>query len=112
MARISALIILMVMAPAAACAARALVVFNEPFSASYREAFEGLRAEWAETLETAPADRALPPGPHGVIIALGGRAAMRAGRDGAPLVVASIRFWDSSGATRKDGRSDGIRTPE
>lgn len=88
MARASALTILLALAPAAANAAQALVVLNEPFSPSYREALEGLRAEWAETIETTPADRPLPPGPHGVIIALGRRAAMRARRDGAPLVVA------------------------
>lgn len=81
-------IFLLALAPAAARAAQALVVLSEPLAPPYREALEGLRAEWAQTLETASASRPLPPGPHGVIIALGGHAAMRARQDGAPLVVA------------------------
>lgn len=76
------------MEPAAARAARTLVVLTEPLSAPYREALAGLLSEWTGELEISPADRPLPPGPHGVVIALGGRAAMRAGQAGAPTVAA------------------------
>lgn len=84
----SALMILLLLAPAAARAADTLVVLSEPLSSSHREALEGIRAELGETIETASVDRPLPPGPHGVIIAFGGRAASRARKAGAPLVVA------------------------
>ena len=84
----AALIALLLLAPSAARAAQALVVLSEPLSSSYREALEGLRAEWTGTIETARADRPLPPGPPGVIIAFGGRAATRARQAGAPMVVA------------------------
>jgi len=97
-----ALLLLLLLAPGAARAASMLVVLSEPPSDSYREALEGLRAELGEGVETASADRPLPPGPHGVIIAFGGRAAQRARRDGAPLVVAlapSFRRRDESAAT-------------
>ncbi|MBI2789754.1 MAG: hypothetical protein HYX59_13830, partial [Elusimicrobia bacterium] len=65
----------------------ALVVFSEPLEPPYREALDGLLSQWTESLETSPAGRPLPPGPHGVIIALGGRAAKAARRADAPLVV-------------------------
>lgn len=78
----------LLLAPIAAGAASTLVVLSEPPSSSYREALEGLRAELGEGIETTSADRPLPPGPHGVIIAFGGRAAQRVKRAGAPLVVA------------------------
>jgi hypothetical protein len=84
----AALMTLLLLAPAAARGAQALVVTSEPLSASYREALEGLRAEWGEAVEIASASRPLPPGPHGVVIALGGRAAIRARQAGAPMVVA------------------------
>lgn len=84
----AALMSLILLAPAVARGAQALVVMNEPLSASSREALEGLRAEWAGPIEIASAARPLPPGDHGVIIAFGGRAAMRARLSGAPLVVA------------------------
>lgn len=81
-------LVLLLLSPSAARAASTLVVLSEPPSSSYREALEGLRAELGEGVETASADRPLPPGPHGVIVAFGGRAAQRARHAGAPLVVA------------------------
>lgn len=95
----AAMIVLLLLAPCAARAARVLVVLSEPPSSSHQEALDGLRAEWSEPIETASADRPepietasadrpLPPGPHGVIIALGARAALRARRADAPVVVA------------------------
>lgn len=92
----------LLLTPGAVRAASTLVVLSEPPSPSYREALAGLRAELGEGIETASADRPLPPGPHGVIIALGGRAAQRARLDGAPLVVAlapSYRRPDAPAAT-------------
>lgn len=82
------LLALLLLAPAAARAAQVLVVVSEPLSPSSREALEGLRAEWPVPIETASAGSALPPGPHGVIIAFGGHAALRAREADAPLVVA------------------------
>jgi len=82
------ILLALLLAPAAARAASTLVVLSEPPSSASREALEGLRAELGEGIETASADRSLPPGPHGVIIAFGGRAARRAQRAGAPLIVA------------------------
>ncbi|MDD5301577.1 MAG: hypothetical protein PHS14_00595 [Elusimicrobia bacterium] len=93
----AALIALLCLAPAAARAASALVVVSEPISPSSREALEGLRAEWAEGIETVSAGRPLPSGPHGVIIALGGRAAMRARQAGAPMVVALAPAYRAEG---------------
>lgn len=84
----AALIILLVLAAPAVRAVQALVVLSEPLSASHREALEGLRSEWTGTIEISPAGRPLPPGPHGVIIALGGRAAMRVRQAREPMVVA------------------------
>lgn len=72
----------------AAFGAQALVVVSEPLSPAAHEALDGLRAEWAGELATASAGSPLPPGPHGVVIALGGRAALRARGAGSPLVVA------------------------
>lgn len=83
-----ALMILLLQAPAAARAAETLVVLSEPLSSAHREALDGLRAELGETIEIASADRSLPPGPHGVVVAFGSRAALRARRAGAPMVVA------------------------
>lgn len=88
-----ALMILLLLLPAAARAAATLVVLSEPPSASHREALDGLRAELGETIELASADRPLPSGPHGVIVAFGSRAAARARKDGAPLVVALAPSW-------------------
>lgn len=65
-----------------------LVVLSEPLSASHREALEGLRAEWRGPIDISSDGRALPHGPHGVIIALGGRAARRARQGSVPTVVA------------------------
>lgn len=79
---------LLVLAGSRARAQEAIVVVNEPQSAGYREALEGLREEWARPLRVVPAGRPLPEGPHGVIIALGGSAAAWARRSGAPTVVA------------------------
>lgn len=84
----SALMILLLLAPASARAADTLVVLSDPASSSYQEALDGLRAEMGETIKVVSADRPLPPGPHGVIIAFGGRAALRAQKSGAPMVVA------------------------
>ena len=71
---------LLLLAPCALRAAQALIVISEPLTPSYREALDGFLAEWGEPVETAPAGRALPPGRHGVIVALGGHAALRARR--------------------------------
>lgn len=92
--------IVLLLAPAAARAASTLVVLSEPPSASYREALDGLRAELGEGVETASADRPLPPGPHGVIVAFGGRAAQRATRAGGPLVVALAPAFRGEGGVR------------
>jgi hypothetical protein len=94
----AALLALLLLAPAAARAAQALVVVSEPLSPSFREALDGFLAEWGETVDTVPAGRALPPGPRGVIIAFGGHAASRARQDGAPMVVALAPAY------RPDGR--------
>lgn len=68
--------------------ADALIVVSEPLRGAYREAFEGLREEFPEPFDVAPAGRPLPAGRYGVIIALGGGAAAAARRSGAPLIVA------------------------
>ena len=90
-------LLLLLLIPIPARAARLLVVLNEPLSLSYREALEGLRAEWTDTIETAPADRPLPLGPHGVIIALGQRAALKSRAAGTPLVVALAPAYRADG---------------
>jgi putative ABC transport system substrate-binding protein len=95
----AALILLLLLAPASAFAAQVLVVVSQPLSPSYREALEGLRAEFTGTFEIASADRALPPGPHGVIVALGGRAASRARQAGSPLIVALAPSYRAEAAT-------------
>lgn len=98
----SALIALLLLAPAAARAAQALVVISEPLSPSFREALDGFLAEWGEPVDTASAGRALPPGTRDVVVAFGGRAASRAKRDGAPMVVAlapGFRDEDRAAAT-------------
>lgn len=84
----AALLALLLLPAAPARAAQALVVVSEPLSPSSLEALDGLRAEWGGPVETASAGSALPPGPHGVIIALGGRAARRARGADAPSVIA------------------------
>lgn len=82
------LIALLLLAPAAARAARVLVVVPDTISASYREALEGFRSEiWEEKLEIVLATRAFPPGPHGVIVAFGGRAVTKARLDFSPMVA-------------------------
>lgn len=88
---------LLLPAPVTARGAEALVVVSEPLTAPYREAYEELVSRWAEPLDTAPAGRALPPGPHGVIIALGGRAAKTARQADAPLVVALAPSYSGRG---------------
>lgn len=93
-----ALIAVLLLAPSAASAARALVVLSEPLTPSFREAFDGFLAEWGEPVDTAPAGQALPPGSRGVVVALGGHAAMRARQNGAPVVVALAPAY------RPDGR--------
>lgn len=98
----AALIALLLLAPAAARAAQALVVVSEPLTPSFREALEGFLAEWGEPVDTAPAARALPPGPRSVIVAFGGRAASRAKNDRAPMIVAlapGFRDEDRAAAT-------------
>lgn len=75
-------------APLTRAALYLLVVLSEPLSAAHRQALEGLRAEWSGPIEISSAGRALPPGQHAVIIALGGRAAKRARQGTAPTVVA------------------------
>ena len=84
----AALIALLLLAPAAARAAQALVVVSEPLSPSFREALDGFLAEWGEPVDTASAGRSLPPGPRSVVVAFGGRAAARARRDRTPMIVA------------------------
>ena len=93
----AALMILMVLAPAAARGADVLVVLNKPLAPSYREAFDGIRAQWGEAIETASAGRPLPSGPHGVIVALGAHAAARARSGGAPVVAALAPAYRSDG---------------
>lgn len=66
----------------------ALVVVSEPLSSAHREALDGLEEGWAGSLHVTAADRPLPAGPHGVVIAFGGGAAAAARRDGAPLIAA------------------------
>lgn len=83
----AALVLALLASPAAASAAPALVVVSQPSALSAREALEGLRAEWGAGLEIASASAPLPPGPHGVVIAIGGRAALRARGGRAPVVV-------------------------
>jgi len=97
-----ALIAVLLLAPAAASASSALVVVGDPNSSSYLEALDGFRDELGESVEIVSAGRPLPPGPHGVIVAFGGRAALRASKAGAPLVVAlapAYRGADSSSMT-------------
>ncbi len=84
----AALLALLLLSPSAAFAAKALVVLSEPLSPSLREAFDGFLAEWGEPVDTARADRPLPEGPHDVVLAFGGRAAVRARDHQRPLVVA------------------------
>ncbi|MBI2385352.1 MAG: hypothetical protein HYV14_04980 [Elusimicrobia bacterium] len=92
--------------------AGALVVTREPLEAPYREAFEGLLAEWPEPLETARAGRPLPPGPHGVIIAFGGRAAMTAHGADAPMVAALAPGYRARGRKSATVRVELTPSPE
>ena len=80
------LVVLALCVPARA--ARVLVVATDPMSASTREAYDALVAEVGEPVELADAASPLPPGPHGVVVALGGRAAARVRDAKAPVVVA------------------------
>lgn len=89
----------LLLAPAAAFGAQALVVVSEPLSPAAHEALDGLRAEWGGELETASSGRPLPSGPHGVVVALGGRAAQRARRSAAPVVVALAPAYRGPAAT-------------
>lgn len=91
------LIFLPLLAPGEARAAEALVVLSEPLQAHQRSALEGFRAEWPGRLVTASAGRPLPPGPHDVIVAFGGRAALRARSAGAPMVVALAPGYRDAG---------------
>lgn len=84
----AAILSILALIPASTRAARVLVVMSEPASPPYREALEGLRSDWGQALETAPAERPLPPGPYDVIIALGGRGARRALSAATPVVIA------------------------
>lgn len=84
----TAMMILRALSSTPVRAADALIVVSEPLTSSHAEALEGLRGEWALPITVASAARPLPPGPHGVIIALGGAAAVRAREADAPTVVA------------------------
>lgn len=68
-------------------AAETLIILSEPLSGPHREAYEGLLAEKPRRFDVASAGRALPPGPHGVLVAFGARAAVLARRAAAPTVV-------------------------
>ncbi|UPT74300.1 MAG: hypothetical protein M0D55_00640 [Elusimicrobiota bacterium] len=83
-----AFVLLLAAAPLPARAAKILVVASEPISVSSEEAIEGLRSGCTEAITVVSAGRPLPPGPHGVIVAFGGRAARRAREGAAPTVVA------------------------
>lgn len=106
------MLVLMPLASAAAEDGGALVVLSEPLAPPYREAFESLLEEWQEPLETAPAGRPLPPGPHGVIIALGGRAAMTAHGADAPMVVALAPDYRARGRKLPTVRVELTPAPE
>lgn len=96
----TALMILRALSTTPVRAADALIVVSEPLISSHEEALEGVRDEWALAIATAPASRPLPPGPHGVIIALGGAAAARAREAGAPTVVALAPGQGGEGGPR------------
>lgn len=66
----------------------ALVMVSEPMLPCYREALEGVRAEWKGPLEVAVAGRPGPRRPYAVTIALGGAAAREALHAGVPTVSA------------------------
>lgn len=83
-----ALVLALLLGPLAADAANVLVVLSGERSSSYSEALEGFRSEWPEEADVVSADGPSPAGPYGVVVALGGRAARRASRYDAPLVVA------------------------
>lgn len=93
----AALLALLLLAPSAAFAAKALVVLSEPLSPSFREAYDGFLAEWGEPVDTARADDSLPEGPHDVVLAFGGRAASRARSHEGPLVVALAPAYRGEG---------------
>ena len=82
------LLALLLLAPAAARAARVLVVVADPLPASSREALDGFLAEWGETVDIASSGRAIPSGNLDVVIAFGANAAARARKAGVPMVVA------------------------
>ena len=108
----AALIALLLLAPAAARAAQALVVVSEPLSPSFREALDGFLAEWGEPVATAPAGKALPSGPRSVGGAFGGRAALRASRDGAPMIVALAPGYRDEGRAAATVRVAMTPSPE
>lgn len=108
----AAILILAALTSSPAAAAEALIVVNEPLEASYRKAYEGLRAEWEGPMRTAAADRPLPPGPHGVIIAIGGRAAERARTAPAPLVVVLAPAFRAEGRAFPTVRVELTPSPE
>lgn len=83
-----AALVLMLAGAVPARAARLLVVISEPPSASTREALDGFRSVSTETIEIVSAERKLPPGPYGVIVAFGARAAARARSGHAPTIIA------------------------
>lgn len=74
-------------APAAA-PAKVIVVIRDRPTPPYQEALAGARAEWGRPLEVYSVGQPLPPGPVGVVITLGARAARSARRLGAPLIAA------------------------
>lgn len=83
-----ALVLLLALAPGAARSAEILAAANEPLMPSTKDALESLRAGCTVQITTASAGRPLPEGPHGVIVAFGGHAALRAQEEGSPMVVA------------------------
>ncbi|MBI2386032.1 MAG: hypothetical protein HYV14_08460 [Elusimicrobia bacterium] len=108
----AALLAVLLLAPAAARAAEALVVLSEPLSPSFREALDGFLAEWGQSVDTASAGRALPPGQPGVVIAFGGRAASRARKTGAPMVVALAPGYRDEGRAAATVRVAMTPSPE
>ena len=96
----AASVLLLALLGAAAGSARSaeiLVVASEPIMPSTKEALEGVSSAFTTPIEIVSASRPLPAGPHGVIIALGGRAALRARQAGSPMVVALAPAYRSEG---------------
>lgn len=93
-------------------AAETLIILSEPLSGPHREAFEGLLAERPRRFDVAPAGRALPPGPHGVVVAFGARAAVLARRTAAPTVVVLAPGYRVGGRGVSEVRIEMTPSPE